>query len=299
MAAQQAAARERLEAARRDQQRADAIEAAYRELTLATEALRKSQQKLIEADKLATIGQLSAGIAHEVNNPTTSVIGNLEFLKSELEPLLTELAARAPERAPLARDVRAALGDSLTALGRISMIARDLGMFARRKDEQELLHIAEPIEVALKMASFEVKYRAQVVRDLQPVPPVTANRGRLQQVFLNLIINAAHALPKGRIEQNYIRIATRLVDGAVVATVSDTGTGIAPEHCARIFDPFFTTKPAGQGTGLGLAITNDIMHEHGGEISVESEVGRGTTFTLRFPAAVESRAPVPKSQAGT
>jgi signal transduction histidine kinase len=148
-----------------------------------------------------------------------------------------------------------------------------------------MLQVSEPIEVALKMASFEVKHRAQVVRDFQPVPPFRANRGRLQQVFLNLIINAAHALPKSELERNFIRVGARLVDQQIHVHISDTGSGIAPEHLARIFDPFFTTKPAGEGTGLGLAIANDIVHEHGGEISVESELGRGTRFTLRFPVS--------------
>jgi signal transduction histidine kinase len=100
---------------------------------------------------------------------------------------------------------------------------------------------------------------------------------------LNLVINAAHAIPKGDVAHNFIKVATRLVDGKAEVRVSDTGGGIAPENLSRIFDPFFTTKPQGQGTGLGLAITNDIVHQHGGEISVESERGRGTTFTMRFP----------------
>jgi len=138
------------------------------------------------------------------------------------------------------------------------------------------------------MANFEVKYRAQVLREFHSVPPVTGNRGRLQQVFLNLVINAAHAIPKGDVAHNYIRVTTLLDGDHAVARVSDSGSGIAPEHVQRIFDPFFTTKPLGQGTGLGLAITNDIVHHHGGEISVQSELGRGTTFTLRFPLPKET-----------
>jgi signal transduction histidine kinase len=286
--AQQAFGRERAEAARRDQERLRALEVAYRELSQATEALRSSQIKLVEADKLATIGQLSAGVAHEVNNPAASVLGNLEFLKSELEPLLAELAARGPEAQRNSEDMRGSITDSIVALKRISVIVRDLGAFARRKDDVELVDVTEPIEVALKMANFEVKHRAQVARDYQPVPAIVANRGRLQQVFLNLIINAAHAIVPGDLQRNFIRVGTRLVDGAVQVTVSDTGAGIAPEHVARIFDPFFTTKPTGQGTGLGLAITNDIVHQHGGEIAVKSEIGRGTSFALSFPAPKET-----------
>ncbi len=284
LSAQQASVSERAQAALRDKERADAIEAAYRELSQATEALRKSQQKLMESDKLATIGQLSAGIAHEVNNPAASIIGNLEFLKKELEPLLVELEARGLPSEAAVEDIRGALADSLTALLRISTIVRDLGVFARKKDEMELVTVTEPIDVAIKIANFETKYRAQVVRDYRPVPPITANRGRLQQLFLNLVINASHAIAKGDVEHNSIRVGTDLVDGFVRVTVADTGSGIAPENLARIFDPFFTTKPSGQGTGLGLAITNDIVHEHGGDITVESQLGRGTTFTLRFPA---------------
>jgi signal transduction histidine kinase len=276
LSAQQVFARERAESARRDKQRAEAIEAAYRELSATSEALRKSQQKLMESDKLATIGQLSAGVAHEVNNPATSVLGNLEFLRGELEPLIKD--------AKDVVDLRGALDDSISGMKRISAIARDLGAFARRSDEVELVQLTEPIEVAFKMANFEVKYRAQILREFQPVPPITGNRGRLQQVFLNLVINAAHAIPKGDVAHNFIRVSTRVVDGKAEVKVSDSGGGIAPENLSRIFDPFFTTKPQGHGTGLGLAITNDIVHQHGGEISVESQLGRGTTFTLRFPA---------------
>jgi signal transduction histidine kinase len=278
LSAQQVFARERIEAARRDKERAEIIEGAYRELSAATEALRKSQQKLMEADKLATIGQLSAGVAHEVNNPATSVLGNLEFLRLELEPVLKQLSD-----AKVVDDISGALNDSINGMKRISAIARDLGAFARKNDEVELVQLSEPIDVAFKMANFEVKYRAQVVRDFQPLPPITANRGRLQQVFLNLVINAAHAIPKGDVANNFIRVSTRHVDGRAEVKLSDTGSGIPPENLPRIFDPFFTTKPQGQGTGLGLAITNDIIHQHGGEIAVESQPGRGTTFTLRFP----------------
>jgi signal transduction histidine kinase len=288
--AQQGFHREREASARRDKERAEAIETAYRELSQTTEALRKSQQKLIEADKLATIGQLSAGVAHEVNNPATSVIGNLEYLRVEIGTVIDDMAKRGGAAAESAENIRGALNDSLEGLSRISAIVRDLGAFSRRKDEVELLDIAEPIDVALKMANFEVKYRAKVVRDYQKVPRVTANRGRLQQVFLNLIINAAHAIPKGEIARHSIRVATRAADGVVEVKVSDSGSGIAPEHLQRIFDPFFTTKPSGHGTGLGLAITLDIVHQLGGEIAVDSEIGRGTTFTLKFPATKESAA---------
>jgi signal transduction histidine kinase len=278
LSAQQASARELEQAARRDKEKADTIEAAFRELSATTEALRKSQQKLMESDKLATIGQLSAGVAHEVNNPATSVLGNLEFLRLELEPLLEKL-----QDAKAAEDISGALNDSIAGMSRISSIARDLGAFARKSDEVELVPITEPVEVAIKMANFEVKYRAQVIRDFQPLPPISGNRGRLQQVFLNLVINAAHAIPKGDVAHNFIRVSTRLADGKAEIKIADSGGGIAPENLSRIFDPFFTTKPQGQGTGLGLAITNDIVHQHGGEISVASELGRGTTFTLLFP----------------
>lgn len=251
----------------------------------ANEALRKNQQKLIESDKLATIGQLSAGIAHEINNPAASLIGNLEYMKAELAPILDELAHREPSAAHRADDINGALGDSLAALKRISSIVRDLGVFARRKDDLEPVLITEPLDVALKIATFETKHRAQVVRDYAELPLITANRGRLQQLFLNLFINAAHAIGAGDFEHNFIRVSAALDGAQVRVDVSDTGSGIAPENLARIFDPFFTTKPSGQGTGLGLAITNDIVHEHGGTIAVESELGRGTRFTLRFPIA--------------
>jgi signal transduction histidine kinase len=282
--AQQLLSRERAQAARRDKERADAIEAAYADLRRTTEELHKSQQKLIEADKLATVGQLAAGVAHEINNPAASVLGNLEFIQGAL-PSLVVGAAEDPASKETLTDVNESLADSIAGLERMALIVRDLGAFARRSDEMELLRVTEPIDVALKMANFELRYRAQVVREYEPVPPIAANRGRLQQVFLNLLINAAHAMPRGQVANHQLRVAARREDGFVRVDVSDSGSGIAPENLTRIFDPFFTTKPSGHGTGLGLAITNDIVHQHGGAISVASELGKGTTFTLRFPVA--------------
>jgi signal transduction histidine kinase len=303
------------QAAGRDKERADALEIAYAELRAATTELTRSQQKLLEADKLAAIGQLAAGVAHEINNPAAAVRTNLEWLRDTLVPLLELLVETHPLALAQAneetrkrltapretRDLGAAssevatvLAESLEITRRIAAIVRDLGTFSRRSDEIEVFDPTEALEVSLKMANHAIKTRATVVRRYEPLPPIRGNRGRLQQVFLNLLINAAQAMSKDR-KNNEIRVSTTADDETVKIAITDTGTGIAPEHRARVFDPFFTTKDAGQGTGLGLAISYDIVRRLGGDMTLESEVGVGTTFTLTLPVhgPAERSAPPP------
>jgi signal transduction histidine kinase len=245
--------------------------------------LKRSQQRLIDADKLATIGQLSAGVAHEINNPLAAVAGNVQFVQDLMGPVLKDLKM-APERKRQAADLSESLADVQSGLTRIGRIVAELSSFSRRSPALEQMDITEVLEVALKMANHVVKDRARVVRDFQPAPTLQGDRGRLQQVFLNLLVNAAQAIPAGTPEAQQIRVAVRAVDEWQVAVdVSDSGGGISPEHLAVIFDPFFTTKGAGEGTGLGLAITRDIIAQHGGTITVQSQVGKGTTFTVTLP----------------
>lgn len=296
--------RELEHAAQLDKQRADALEIAYAELRAATAELTRSQQKLLEADKLAAIGQLSAGVAHEINNPAAAVRTNLEWLRDTLAPLLGLLVEAHPVALAHAddagrkrllapretRDLGAAtqevdmvILESIETMRRIATIVRDLGTFSRRSDEIEVFDPTEALDVSLKMANHAIKTRATVVKRYEPLPRIRGNRGRLQQVFLNLLINSAQAMPSTRSRGNEIRVSTAVEGDLVKIVIADTGAGIEPEHLARVFDPFFTTKPAGQGTGLGLAISYDIVRRLGGDMTLASEPGVGTTATLTLP----------------
>ena len=265
-----------------DQQaeRAAALERANAELRATTEALTSSQQRLVDADKLAVIGQLAAGVAHEINNPTAAVRANLEWLRESLTPTFTGR----PAQPTSTEETDEVIVDSLETLQRITTIVKDLGTFSRKDDELEAFDPLEAVEVALKMANHALRGRAAVVKDCAPLPKVHGSRGRLQQVFLNLFVNAAHAMADVRdSRRNELRITARAMGELVMIEVADTGGGIPAETIGRIFDPFFTTKSAGQGTGLGLAISKDIMRRFGGDLAVESEVGVGTRFTLTLP----------------
>jgi signal transduction histidine kinase len=165
-------------------------------------------------------------------------------------------------------------------------IVRDLRTLSRDEgDHLSEVDVCGVIESSLGLVRNELRHRARVVKDLEPVPRVRASEGRLGQVLLNLLINALHALPSGQPNQNEVRVRVRALAGQVIIEVRDTGCGIAPEVRDRIFDPFFTTKPVGMGTGLGLSICHGIVTSLGGEISVESELGRGSTFRISLPAA--------------
>ncbi len=271
----------------------------------AEEELKRTQAGLAQADRLSSMGLLAAGVAHEINNPLTFVLFTLETLSQGLLPRLVDLLRRShvslssherPEALPqLLRDLQECLHassvedlfdrsrDALVATHRIKDIVRSLGTFARVEATQtEPVDIRASIEHAMTMASNELKYRARAVKELSPVPEVLGSEGNLAQVFLNLIINAAHAIPEGRVESNEVRVRTWAEGDDVLAEVRDTGRGIAAECRARIFEPFFTTKSVGIGSGLGLSICKKIITELGGDISFTSELGRGTSFVVRL-----------------
>jgi len=248
---------------------------------------RTMQARLALTDRMASLGTLAAGIAHELNTPLAYVSANIGFASRELED-----AGRSP--APDAREeARAALKDAIDGADRMRRIIRDLRMFARPDDARDEPVRLQPIlESAVNLAWNEIKHRARLVRDLVPVPSVRGNEARLGQVFLNLIVNAAQAIPPGAADRNEISVRTRLEpDGRVAVEVRDSGSGILPEHLPRIFDPFFTTKPVGEGTGLGLSICHRIVSDMRGSIEVDSEPGRGTTFVVRLVPAGQDRAP--------
>jgi len=241
--------------------------------------LRETRGRLIKADKLAALGTLSAGVAHEINNPLSYVIANLDFVAR----WVAEQELR-PDPAAVA-DAREALAEAQHGAERVRIIVRDLKALARGEEEQVApVDVRTVVESSISIAMNEIKHRARLARDLREVRPVDANDVRLGQVFLNLLLNAAHAIPEGAIERNEIRVTTRMVaDGRVAVEIRDTGAGIAPEHMPKLFDPFFTTKPIGSGTGLGLWVCHGIVTSLGGEISVESEVGEGTVVHVLLP----------------
>jgi PAS domain S-box-containing protein len=235
---------------------------------------KRMERELVQAEKLSTVGVLAAGILHELSTPLSYVQANLEQAKEELQTL---------EDGPRARALRSGVADALEGSQRAASIVRDLRVFARANDgRQGAFDVNDAVRMALRMAQHELKHRATVVTELGQIPQVMGQLTEVSQVFLNLLVNAAHAIPPGDPQGNRVRVATKVEGERALAVVSDTGAGIAPQALPRIFDPFYTTKPLGVGTGLGLAISRDIVTRLGGQIRVESAVGRGTTFTVEL-----------------
>ncbi len=268
------------------------------------------QLQLAQADRLSSMGMLAAGVAHEINNPLSYVLFNLEGL-IELLPRLRRNGDNGGSAAGArARGERSAAGEvllledtqerfesALEGARRIRDIVRGLGAFSRvERDKQAPVDLRQVIEAALTLCFNEIKYRARVVKSYGEAPPVPGSEGRLSQVFLNLLVNAAHAIDEGDVENNEIRVSTWAEDGAVLARVEDSGTGVPPDKLDRLFEPFFTTKAIGEGSGLGLPISKEIVESYGGTISVRSEPGAGTRFTVRFPVAAHVEEPVAEAQ---
>jgi len=240
---------------------------------------KRMEIKLLEADRLTALGVLSAGVAHEINNPLAYVLLNLEYLKRELPK-----AASDPARI---ESLMVRVQDACHGADRVASIVRDLRTFARGEETaRQPVSLETVIEAAVNIAYPEIRTRARLERRYQTVPAVDGNAGRLEQVFLNLLLNATQAFPEDSEEaDNSIRVSLRAEGDQVIAEVADNGPGIAPDLLGRIFDPFFTTKPVGVGTGLGLPICRGIVQTHGGEITVDSKPGSGAIFTLTFPAS--------------
>jgi signal transduction histidine kinase len=226
------------------------------------------EKKLAHLDRMASLGTLAAGIAHEINNPLTYVIANLQLLEQEL-----------PESFRV--------HDALEGAERIRGIVSHMKTFSRAGEEHRTyVDIRSILDSSIKVVMSEIRERARLVKNYAHVPLVLANPGQLGQVFLNLLLNAAHAIEEGNPQKNTIRVTTAAgPSGDVVVEISDTGRGIPLEVRHRIFDPFFTTKPLGLGTGLGLSICHGIVRTLKGSISVESEVGKGSTFRVTLPAS--------------
>lgn len=235
---------------------------------------QRMQASLQQADRLASVGSLAAGVAHEINNPLAYVIANLELLTEDLDRDRVSMV-----------ELKRTLAEATEGAHRVRRIVGDLKTFARADDdEQEVVSLHEVLDIAIDIAANEIRYRARLERHYGDIPPTWANEGRLTQVFVNLLVNAAHAIPEdGR--DHVISVRTFVEEGQIGVEVADTGVGIRPEIVDRIFDPFFSTKPQGLGTGLGLSICHGIVTAMGGEIWVESDVGVGSCFHLRLPTA--------------
>jgi len=264
--------------------------------------LRQTQSHIIQQEKLATIGLLAAGVAHEINNPLSFVTSNLMTLGKYCSRLgdyvaaLERLLARQyqtesdiGELSELRRrftieNILADSGDlvdeSLEGADRLKNIVRDLKSFSRRDDGQmNMVDINGCLQSTVNIVWSELKYTCELVMDLGDLPPILCHPQQLNQIFMNLLINAAQAMEV----QGTITITSRQQAGHVEVSIADTGCGMSPEVAAHIFEPFYTTKPVGKGTGLGLSIAMDIVRHHQGELRVESEPGHGTIFTLRLP----------------
>ncbi|HEY6173120.1 MAG TPA: response regulator [Kofleriaceae bacterium] len=240
---------------------------------------KQTEMHLMLSDRMASVGTLAAGVAHEINNPLASVIANLDMALQDIVALA--------ETARLPPDLSDELKDARTAADRVREIVRDLKIFSRgEEDRHGPVDVEHVLESTLRMAWNELRHRAKLVKNYTKVPPVDAHESRLGQVFLNLIVNAAHAIPPGNYDANEIRISTSVDNaGRVIVDIRDTGTGIPPEIRPRLFTPFFSTKPVGVGTGLGLAISHRIISQFGGTITYDTEVGKGTEFHIALPIA--------------
>lgn len=277
------------------------LELNYERIKQSNNRLAEAQNQLLQSEKMASIGQLAAGVAHEINNPIGFVSSNLGSLRGYVEPLFDLLsllkntpahALPAAVRDELARvdaavdlafvteDLPQLLNESEEGLSRVKKIVQDLKDFSRvdQADWQDA-DLNAGLDSTLNVVMNEVKYKAEVRKDYGDLPPVRCIAAQLNQVFMNLIVNAAHAIP----ERGTITLTTCAVDGWVCVTVSDTGCGMPEEVKRRIFEPFFTTKPVGKGTGLGLSLSFSIVQKHGGRIEVDSVPDVGTRFAVWIP----------------
>jgi signal transduction histidine kinase len=254
-----------------------AIERELREALMRAEQ-RRLREQLMVAERMATVGTLAASVAHEINNPLSAVVANLELALRQLDGLGDR---------PELEDLQAELRDAHEAAHLVRQIVRDVKVFSRGGDERPApVDVRQVLDSTARMAWSEIRHRARLQKQYDDVPPVWATDARLGQVFLNLIINSAQAIDVGRAESNRIRLSTRTdARGWALVEIADTGAGIPAEQLPRVFAPFFSTKPAGMGTGLGLSISSRIVKELGGEIRVESRVGRGTTVSVALPSA--------------
>lgn len=263
--------------------------------------LQSTQDMLLQSEKMASVGQLAAGVAHEINNPVGFISSNITTLGGNVSVLLELIKLYEENEEELSESVKKEIWDykkindidyirddvndlieeSQDGVGRVKKIVQDLKDFSHVDEaEWQFVDVHKGLDSTLNMVNNEIKYKAQVNKNYGDIPEIECIPSQLNQVFMNLFVNAAHAIE----DRGVITIETRSINKELIEiSISDTGKGIDQEHLSKIFDPFFTTKPVGSGTGLGLSLAYGIMQKHNGEISVNSEVGKGTVFRLRLP----------------
>ena len=258
-----------------------------------------AEQRLASSEQLESIGRLAAGVAHEINTPIQYLNDSVFFIREAMQDLLAhnaKLTAALPappeedeDIEDLKRELPPALDRVVDGLARIAEIVRSMKEFSH-VDQREMsrVDLNRAINSTLIIARSEYKYIADLRTDLQELPPVTCHGGQINQVVLNLVVNAAHAIAdnnKGKVapEKGLITVTTRIDDGFAVISISDTGGGIPEAIRKRIFEPFFTTKEVGRGTGQGLSIAHNVIKAHGGKLDFVTEIGKGTTFNVRLP----------------
>jgi signal transduction histidine kinase len=289
----------------RERQRAEqSLNSSYAELKETHAALEKLHQQLLQSEKMASIGQLAAGVAHEINNPIAFVNSNLGTLKEYVDSLWRlidaheQMAQGLADRPDLLEPVRRLresldvdflrddlynlMAESLDGVSRVRRIVQDLKDFSHVGEvERQVFDLHAGIDSTLNIVWHELKQRAEVKKEYGRLPMVEGVPAQLNQVFMNLLINAAQAMD----HYGTITIRTSSENDGVWIEIADNGTGIKPEHLPRIFEPFFTTKPVGKGTGLGLSLSYGIVSQHGGRIEVASDIGKGTCFRVWLPVA--------------
>ncbi|MEM9490600.1 MAG: ATP-binding protein, partial [Myxococcota bacterium] len=263
------------------------------------------QQKLLHADRLASIGQLAAGVAHEINNPAGYILGNLDVMNEHIDALTSAMtdiralvAARADRVLQLAvdrvvrqhdvdsrlTDCREIVSANLFGMEQIRAIIGELRLFARvEREEYEPIQLNDAVQAACNIVNSEIRHRARLVMDLALLPLIVGDHSRLAQVFTNLLMNAAQAIEPGAVSDNQIVVTSRVCGPRLLVTISDSGRGIPADQLSRIFEPFFTTKEREHGTGLGLSMCMDIIRKHKGDITITSEVGSGTRVEVVLP----------------
>jgi two-component system NtrC family sensor kinase len=266
--------------------------------------LKQVQAQLLQSEKMASIGSMAAGVAHEINNPIGYVFSNLGTLDRYVSDLLSILddyallekqcPADSPELASLAQhkqekdlaflreDIAALMNESKDGISRVKKIVQDLKDFSHKSSDEEdwqVTDLHKCLDSTINLVWNELKYKCEMKREFGTLPEVECLPSQLNQVLMNVLVNAGHAIET----KGVVTVRTGIQADFAWISISDTGKGISPENLTRIFDPFFTTKPVGQGTGLGLALSYGIMQKHNGRIEVESEVGKGTTFRLCIP----------------
>ena len=279
---------------------------------MARQKLAVLERRLVDADRLSAIGQLAAGVAHEVNTPACYILANLGFIRdclSDIRSVYGEITTAAEASAEIQsilkdsksasnlletlEETESAIGDCVQGTERICKVVSELRPFSRiEHSEVEELNVNGVINSALSIAQTEIRHRATLDKQLGDVPNIVGDRAKLTRVFVSLATNAAQAIEEGAADKNSLTVTSKLVGDAIIITFTDTGVGIPQDQLAHIFEPFYTTKSREIGTGLGLAIAAETVRKHAGDVSIVSRVGHGSTFTVRIPLDTGLLSPV-------